>query len=226
MSLLVGLVVTLLGLALGAGGAWLLALGGSWYYVIAGLGLMLSGVLLMRRHRAGAWVYWLVLAGTAIWTAWESGLDYWRWVPRLGLILALGVLVALIAPWLRNGPSVRRAWSLATVFVILFIAAFALAFVPHGRTRGGALRAAVDEASAVRNPGAAVAVQPADHRREPEPALAGVAGGHARRGAARTRQHGGQTPNVNCLPDLTVAQREQASDVQHECPSALAPGSE
>src|SRR3546814_7306179 len=80
------------------GGIWLAALGGSWYYAIAGIVMMLSGVLLVARHRVGAWLYWLVLAGTAAWTAWESGFDYWRWVPRLGLILALGILVALVAP--------------------------------------------------------------------------------------------------------------------------------
>ncbi|NKF20980.1 membrane-bound PQQ-dependent dehydrogenase, glucose/quinate/shikimate family [Solimonas marina] len=137
MSFIVGLLIFLMGLALGAGGIWLVSLGGSWYYVIAGLGMMISGVLLMRRHRAGAWVYWLVLLGTVGWSAWESGLDYWRWVPRLGLILALGIVVALIAPWLRNGPSVRKSWSLAAGFVVVFVAAFALAFVPYYVTRGG-----------------------------------------------------------------------------------------
>src|SRR3546814_9934673 len=63
---------------------WLGARGGSWYSAIAGIVMMWSGVLLVARHRAGAWLYWLVLAGTAAWTAWESGFDYWRWVPRLG----------------------------------------------------------------------------------------------------------------------------------------------
>lgn len=142
MNFVLGLLVFLLGLAMGAGGAWLLALEGSAYYVVAGLGLMISGVLLMRRHRAGAWVYWIVLAATAVWSAWESGLDYWRWVPRLGLLLGLGILVALLAPWLRNGPKLRSAWPLAGVFVIVFIAAFGLAFLPYGVTTGQAVPSA------------------------------------------------------------------------------------
>lgn len=32
--------------------------------LIIGLAMMLSGVLLVARHRAGAWLYWLVLLGT------------------------------------------------------------------------------------------------------------------------------------------------------------------
>src|SRR3546814_976133 len=80
MTLIIGLLIFLVGLAMAGGGIWLAALGGSWYYAIAGIVMMLSGVLLVARHRAGAWLYWLVLAGTAAWTAWESGFDYWRWV--------------------------------------------------------------------------------------------------------------------------------------------------
>src|SRR3546814_7283867 len=76
MTLIIGLLIFLVGLAMAGGGIWLAALGGSWYYAIAGIVMMLSGVLLVARHRAGAWLYWLVLAGTAAWTAWESGFDY------------------------------------------------------------------------------------------------------------------------------------------------------
>ena len=157
MTLILGLIVLLLGIAIGCGGLWLIALGGSWYYAIAGVGLIVSGALLMRRHRAGAWVYWLVLIGTAGWSAWESGLDYWRWVPRLGLVLGLGIVVALCSPLLRNGPSLRKAWSLAGGLVALFIAAFALAFAPYGITRGKPLPAGSEAASVATdtNPGSA-----------------------------------------------------------------------
>ena len=42
-----GAVLLLIGLILAVGGAWLAALGGSWYYLLAGLGLVASG--------AGSW---------------------------------------------------------------------------------------------------------------------------------------------------------------------------
>lgn len=130
---LLAVAIALLGAIFVAGGAWLLSLGGSPYYLIAGVLLLASAVLLWRGRAAGAWCFWLVLAGTFFWTWWESGADYWRWVPRLGLMLALGILVALVQPWL---PGMRRRWSygIAGVLVAAFVVAFALAFVPHGVT--------------------------------------------------------------------------------------------
>ena len=73
-----GVLVAVLGLVLAAGGAWLIALGGSWYYLPAGLGLLVSGIQLMRGRRSGAWWFAAVFVGTVLWSAWESRLDYWR----------------------------------------------------------------------------------------------------------------------------------------------------
>jgi len=42
-TVVVGLLLAVLGLLLGAGGVWLAMLGGSWYYVFAGIGLIVSG---------------------------------------------------------------------------------------------------------------------------------------------------------------------------------------
>ncbi|WP_140909445.1 membrane-bound PQQ-dependent dehydrogenase, glucose/quinate/shikimate family [Cognatiluteimonas lumbrici] len=131
---LLGVIISLAGLTLAIGGGVLLAAGGSWYYLPAGLGLLVSGVLLARGRAAGAWWYWGVLAGTFLWTAWESGLDYWRWVPRVGLFVALGILVAL-AQWRLPGRFTRGASrGLAVALVGMFVLAFALAFVPYGVT--------------------------------------------------------------------------------------------
>ncbi len=49
-----GLIYALLGLALACAGAWLAALGGSLYYVVAGLGILVSGVLLIAATSRGA----------------------------------------------------------------------------------------------------------------------------------------------------------------------------
>ncbi len=83
------LLLVVLGLVIGGLGGWLLCLGGSAYYAIAGLGLLASGTLLFGNRRSGALLYALVFVGTLLWTWWESGSDYWRWVPRLGLVTAL-----------------------------------------------------------------------------------------------------------------------------------------
>jgi quinoprotein glucose dehydrogenase len=51
-----GIVLGLVGLVLGAGGIYLATLGGSWYYIIAGIAFVASGVLYARGKLAGAWV--------------------------------------------------------------------------------------------------------------------------------------------------------------------------
>nr|HBZ46171.1 membrane-bound PQQ-dependent dehydrogenase, glucose/quinate/shikimate family [Stenotrophomonas sp.] len=130
------LVLLLLGLVLGGLGAWLAQLGGSWYYVLAGAGLLAAGVLLWGNRRAGAWAYLLVFVGTLLWTWWESGSDYWRWVPRLGVITALGFLLALLLPTLRTPVPRRISRTLAGVLGLVFAVAFTLAFVPHGAVAG------------------------------------------------------------------------------------------
>lgn len=130
------LVLALFAAALALGGAWLLALGGSWYYMIAGVMLLASALLLWRGRRSGATLFWLTLAGTAAWTAWESGADYWRWVPRLGLMVAFALALALLLPRLDRPVVRRRAFALAGAFALVFAGAFALAFLPHGVTVG------------------------------------------------------------------------------------------
>ena len=137
-----GLVIGSSGLLLAAGGAWLAIEGGSAYYLVAGLLMLLSGALFMAGHRASAWCYWALLAGTVVWAAWESGLDYWRWVPRLGWVLLLGIFAALAWPRVDARCSRLRAWGLAGGFGIAFVIAFGLAFLPHGWTHRGAPPAA------------------------------------------------------------------------------------
>ena len=75
-------ILGLFGLALGAAGAWLVALGGSWYYLLAGLGLIAAAVLLPRGGGRGLWAYALVVVFTLAWALWEVGLDWWPMAAR------------------------------------------------------------------------------------------------------------------------------------------------
>ena len=52
LLLVLGGLVCLIGAALAAAGLWLAALGGSWYYILAGATLVATGVLLARRRAA------------------------------------------------------------------------------------------------------------------------------------------------------------------------------
>lgn len=131
LLLLFGGLIGLVGLLLAAGGGWLAVLGGSWYYLIAGVGLLISGVLLARRRRSGAGWFAAVFVGTLVWAAWESGLNYWRWIPRLDVVLILAIIVALLLPRL-GGFSRGASRGLAGVLFLGLAAAGALAFVPYG----------------------------------------------------------------------------------------------
>ncbi|WP_256620832.1 hypothetical protein [Roseomonas gilardii] len=85
---LLGVALILAGLFLGGGGAYLIRLGGSWYFALAGLALLASGLLVAMRRPAGAWIFGLVVLASIPWALWEAGLDFWALVSRL---FALGV---------------------------------------------------------------------------------------------------------------------------------------
>ena len=97
------LVLAVFGLLLLGGGVWLISLGGSWYYALAGAGLLLTAWLLFRQSRAAVWVYLLIYAATVAWALWEAGLNGWAQVPRLVAPTVVLVLVLLTIPGLRRG---------------------------------------------------------------------------------------------------------------------------
>ena len=97
---LIGALLLLMGLALLAGGIKLSQLGGSLYYLIAGIGFALSGILLLAQRRIALGLYGLVLLGSTVWALLEVGLDGWQLVPRLAIWFAIGVV--LLLPWARR----------------------------------------------------------------------------------------------------------------------------
>lgn len=96
------LIVALFGLALAAGGLWLITLDGSWYYLLAGAGMLVSGVLLFLQRLSGVWLYWLVFIGTVVWALWEVGLDPWALLPRVLALAVIALLSLAFVPWLRR----------------------------------------------------------------------------------------------------------------------------
>ena len=93
-------ILVLIGLALAAGGVRLVTLGGSFYYALAGLAIVASGVLLWRRDRRGSLVYGLLLIATLLWSLYEVGTDLWALAPRLLALLVIGAW--FLSPWLRR----------------------------------------------------------------------------------------------------------------------------
>ncbi|MDR5784468.1 glucose/quinate/shikimate family membrane-bound PQQ-dependent dehydrogenase [Caballeronia sp. LZ065] len=81
------------------GGGWLVAIGGSPYYVIAGIMMLAIALLVGRNDRRAFWLYALLLLGTLIWALAESGSDFWALVPRLDVLIVVGIWMVLPFVW-------------------------------------------------------------------------------------------------------------------------------
>ncbi|HEX7011204.1 MAG TPA: membrane-bound PQQ-dependent dehydrogenase, glucose/quinate/shikimate family [Steroidobacteraceae bacterium] len=151
------------GLALLAGGLRLLALGGSWYYVLAGLCLSSAGLALALGRIEGAWLYAGLLAGTFLWTLWEVGWDFWGFVPRLALLLILSIILTLLLPRLDGAPARRVTRTITAALSLCLLGAVVWAFTPHHTFRSDEMpeSPAISLASQVVLPPDAF-IQPAD----------------------------------------------------------------
>lgn len=106
---LLGLIVGLIGITITVGGVWLATLGGSWYYLIAGAGLVATAFFLFRQEMLAVWLYLLTYLFTLAWALWEVGFDGWAQVPRLVAPTVILVLVLLAIPTLRRRESIMGA---------------------------------------------------------------------------------------------------------------------
>lgn len=132
-----------LGLILAVGGAQLVALSGSPYYLAAGIILMISAVLIVARRAEALWLHGLVILASLGWAVFEVGFDWWQLGTRGGLIVLLGLWLML--------PAVRRplgrprraedlgrpanVWPVAfPVLVALVVAGYAMTIDPYDRS--------------------------------------------------------------------------------------------
>ncbi|MEX1147286.1 MAG: membrane-bound PQQ-dependent dehydrogenase, glucose/quinate/shikimate family [Sphingomonadales bacterium] len=110
--------------AYGVGGVPLALAGGSAYYLLAGVVLMIAAVLLWRGSRWGVWALGGLVGISFIWTLAETGIDPWGMVPRLGFLVFLWAI--LLIPAFRRGlsggpvlsPLAARAVTLALLALI------------------------------------------------------------------------------------------------------------
>lgn len=129
-----GVIIALLGLALAAGGLRLISLGGSWYFLIGGLAMAVSGLLIALRKPAGAGLFAAFLVVTAIWAVADSGLVFWPLFSRLFMFSAIGVVVALAYPLLARSAGRtpgRGAYGIAGALALLVAIAAGNMFVAH-----------------------------------------------------------------------------------------------
>jgi quinoprotein glucose dehydrogenase len=97
-------IVALVGIGLLYVGARLSAVGGSFYYLIAGVVTLVFALLLAMRRAAAVWLFAVGAVLTLVWALWEAGWDGWALVPRLNWVIVLG-----LALWALQAPVRRRA---------------------------------------------------------------------------------------------------------------------
>ena len=100
MEKLVAIIMAIFAAPLLLGGAYLLSLGGSPYYLFAGVIMLTTAFLLFKKHWSAYGLYALFIVATIVWALWESGFYWWALAPRVGFPLIFGVLMLL--PWVSN----------------------------------------------------------------------------------------------------------------------------
>jgi membrane-bound PQQ-dependent dehydrogenase (glucose/quinate/shikimate family) len=123
------------GLVLLPGGVELVVLGGSAYYLIAGLMTVAAGVQAWRHRRAAVVLYGILLLATLAWAIYEVGFDGWALAPRVLPPLLGGML--LWALWRRQesvaaGDRCASGKHLLPIrSALLFIAAIVIGVIGH-----------------------------------------------------------------------------------------------
>ncbi|MCB8878832.1 membrane-bound PQQ-dependent dehydrogenase, glucose/quinate/shikimate family [Acidisoma cellulosilytica] len=118
--IITSIIFALVGLYFGIGGVWLAALGGSLYYVITGIAILVTAFLVWRRRASAFWLYAAVMLGTLIWAISEAGFDFWKLAPRGDVIAPLGVW--LLLPFVGNkiiGKTAKYALGATIVLAII-----------------------------------------------------------------------------------------------------------
>ncbi|MBM7342647.1 glucose/quinate/shikimate family membrane-bound PQQ-dependent dehydrogenase [Pantoea coffeiphila] len=192
LILLTTIFAVLSGLYLLIGGIWLAKLGGSLYYIIAGVIQLITAFLLFRRRGAALLLYALFLLGTTIWSLWEVGSDFWALTPRLDVTFFFGLW--LVLPFIWRGLSSKGAFPRTALAGVLVFVVIVLAY------------------SVFNDPQEVNGTLSADQVEQPAPSADGVAAGDW---PAYGRTQGGTRYSpLKQITDKNVGELQQAWDFQ------------
>ncbi|PKH21820.1 membrane-bound PQQ-dependent dehydrogenase, glucose/quinate/shikimate family [Enterobacterales bacterium CwR94] len=137
----VGIILSVIGLFFAIGGGKLVSLGGSTYFLIAGIAMLIAAVQFFRRHSSAVIIFALVFIGTLIWAPIDAGFDFWPLISRLMVPAGLMILALLTWPALRKreGKAALTSMSYALSLVIAagMVVAFVQMFQPHPTVDNG-----------------------------------------------------------------------------------------
>ncbi|GAA5007677.1 membrane-bound PQQ-dependent dehydrogenase, glucose/quinate/shikimate family [Acinetobacter puyangensis] len=134
--LLFVLLTLIIAVALIFGGIKLLSLGGSSYYLIAGVAYLAIAVLYLLRNKIGLWLSIITYIATVIWAFYEvQAFDYWQLLPRLVIPTIIVVLSLWLNPIFKTVTvgAGRVANYIGLAGFLGCVAALVAAFFPHGK---------------------------------------------------------------------------------------------
>ncbi|SPL71884.1 glucose/quinate/shikimate family membrane-bound PQQ-dependent dehydrogenase [Acinetobacter stercoris] len=122
------IISAIFGLFLLIGGIWLAALGGSLYYILAGILFLVTAVLLRRLKSSALYVYAILVLFSVIWGLWEVGSDFFALAPRLDILGVWGLvlLIPAVTRGITNakGAKLALAGSLAITILVMIYSVF------------------------------------------------------------------------------------------------------
>lgn len=136
-----GLILLATGLFFVIGGGKLVSLGGSWYFVIAGVFTVLSAIQFFRRKSSAVIIFALVFIGSVIWAVQDAGIDFWPLVSRLMTLAGLLLLALITLPALRKREgktsAAKPAYAVSVVLLAGLLVTLFQMFQPHPTVDNG-----------------------------------------------------------------------------------------
>jgi quinoprotein glucose dehydrogenase len=143
-AIILAIVMAIIGIVLTIGGVWLAVLGGSIYYLIAGIAMLVSAWFLFGGRLIGGWIYIGLFILSAIWGFAESGGNAWAMVPWLVAPLVILIWTLLVMPTLTRAP---RRWGYAGGGILVAIIFVVASFAILGTSGGTAIAALPSQSS-------------------------------------------------------------------------------
>ncbi|NCB60800.1 MAG: membrane-bound PQQ-dependent dehydrogenase, glucose/quinate/shikimate family, partial [Gammaproteobacteria bacterium] len=123
----------IVGLAIGALGAKLASVGGSWFFALMGLVMVVSAILIARQRRGGIVLYALAFIVAVVWSISDAGWDFWPLFSRLFTFGVLAFLCALVWPFMSRVQPAKKgpAFGLAAVIAVVLLVSMGGMFKPQ-----------------------------------------------------------------------------------------------
>jgi quinate dehydrogenase (quinone) len=126
--------MALVGLAVGGLGLKLVTVGGSVYFLIMGVVMLIAAFLIARNRASGIILYAVAFIASLFWAVSDAGWDFWPLFSRLFTFAVLAFLAAIVWPFLRGiSQPVNKApaFGIAAVLAVAMLVSFGWMFKPQ-----------------------------------------------------------------------------------------------